>query len=723
MNAIDDKEHEFVRRHIKLPGHFNFGRSSNVPNLEMVPALHHLSLRRDDRALERTYSTTSWIMFARTLNAYSIKVPLGGTLEIFYSQAWLPVHRLWILTIGLLGRYGHRIDGGRARCAPTEARIDRRDVSYNNNYNNPNYLSGITGDFRYTPNAFPSDIEQGVGQLYFMARDKETRGSLRPDDVPLTLLFWMLFGCVPLSDGRVFDAYRHTERQSMNLRSTLEPGPENLAYRFQPMQGIIPGAGVILWAQSLLGNLPEVSRLQRYNPTTSEEQAAMLALLSTSEDTEDIPSPWIKSARFDVDEYFEGEVLLWHPDIQALSLGMLELKWSPRGCLFDAERGRFCRRILCQASSLLYALSKVALRISEASTPTDARKGGLMKPLETILPMCSWRLRSDFSRELHEALFAFEQGLLSKFARIIPFLAVGVIFIASKRFQKFVLSLAKHDRNRDLNCKVLTVDSNANHVLVHLSKEVPDLKFNLNFGEVFNARKELACATLTREEVLFAALGACVRSVAFQFSYDSKPLLDFVCRINAARTEVPLSGAGFAPPTDTDFRYRPDFFAMKVHSFDERRDHDRQAVAEDVDDNLVEDSNASRYGSDQSHGHESEDSKDDHLTDISSHSRVRGQDPKDGNDNHPIKRTHTSHSSNKHCAESECSDCSEERAFETSTRNGKLRIMELELENAIILNKRELMQEKKETTMATPGIHRTTSTERVSSRTRPQQDL
>lgn len=61
LDAIDDKEHEFVRRHIKLPGHSNFGRSFNVPNLENVPALHHLSLWRNDRALERTHSTTSWI--------------------------------------------------------------------------------------------------------------------------------------------------------------------------------------------------------------------------------------------------------------------------------------------------------------------------------------------------------------------------------------------------------------------------------------------------------------------------------------------------------------------------------------------------------------------------------------------------------------------------------------------------------------------------------------
>ena len=315
LNAIDDKDHDFVRKHLKLLDYF-FGRSVNVPNLGNAPALKDHLLRRDDRALERTHSITSWIMFARLFNAYSIEVSLGGTLKIHHSQAWLPINRLWILTIGLLGRYGHRIDRGRVKSAPMEARIDQRDVDYDNDSVDPKSLSGITGDFRYTPNAFSSDSEQGMGQLHFIARDKETRGSLQPDDVPLTLLFWMSLGCVPLSDGRIFDVYKHTKLERSDFLSTpdgrklkrksysdtssessRESGPElepelgpksrlelgNLAYRFQPIQDIILGARVISWAQSLLGNLPEVLWLHSYDPATSEEETAMLALLSTSQ--------------------------------------------------------------------------------------------------------------------------------------------------------------------------------------------------------------------------------------------------------------------------------------------------------------------------------------------------------------------------------------------------------------------------------------------------------
>ncbi len=86
--------------------------------------------------------------------------------------------------------------------------------------------------------------------------------------------------------------------------------------------------------------------------------------------------------------------------------------------------------------------------------------------------MCSWQPRYGISRELYEALFALEQGLLSKSTRTIPFLAVGIIFIMSKRFQEFVLSLVEDHRNRDSNSKILTMDPNADHVLVHSSNKV-----------------------------------------------------------------------------------------------------------------------------------------------------------------------------------------------------------------------------------------------------------
>ena len=583
LNAIDDEGHEFVRRHIKMPGLRNFGRSIIVPNLENAPALHGQSLRRYDRAFEKKHSATGWIMFARILHAYSIEMPLGGNLKIYQSQAWLPVHKLWILTIGLLGRYGHRADRGRVRSAPTEDRIDQRAIDHTDDSDDRNILSGITGELCYTSNALSSDMEQGMGQLYFIARDKEARGSLQPDDVPLKLLFWMSFGCVPLSDGRIFDVYKDTVASKIK-KYTIEHhqlvgrlpdrGVRKVeAYRFQPIEDLMPGARIISWARSLLGSVPELWWLHEYKPTTSEEQAAMQDLLEDCNDVEGISSPWIKAEDFRIDEWFEDEVLLWRSDIQSLALGILKLEWSPRGCLFDTKRGRFCRRIMCQASSSLASLSRAALGISESSIPMDSGGAGFNEVLRTVISMCTWKVTSGFSRGLHEALFALEQALLNKSSRTIHSLAVGIVFITSEMFRKFVLSLVEEKSSNNSNCKVLIVDVISGHVLVNASS---NLKFSLNFGEVFGPTEELAPVTLTREEVIFAALGASVRSVAFQFSFDSEPLLHLVGCMDelvyvSARSGMPSSTARSGMPSSRDDSASsmprtlesPEFYAME----------------------------------------------------------------------------------------------------------------------------------------------------------------
>lgn len=303
LSLIDDDDHNFVRRGIKLPGLPSIARSIKAPNLEGPPVLDGQALRRDDRALERKHSNTSWIVFMRNLNAYSIKVPLGGTLKIHQSRSWLPVHRLWILAIGLLGRYGHRADRGRAKSAPTAARIDERDLESPHR----KALSGITGTLRYEASAISSDTEQGIGQVHFIPRDKDARGSLQPDSVPFSVLFWLSTGCLPLLDGRVFDISR--DRDMSSTFNTDGQGPPPRAYRFQPFKDLMPGARIISWARLLLCKLPELWWMRAYAPVTSEEQAESKNLLSNSDDSEDISSPGVKSKSFDLENFLPGEAL------------------------------------------------------------------------------------------------------------------------------------------------------------------------------------------------------------------------------------------------------------------------------------------------------------------------------------------------------------------------------------------------------------------------------
>ena len=125
LSSIDDRHHEFIHPGLKVPCLPGIGQKVSVPNLETPPNLMNHTPIRYEKTLDERRSSTDWIMFVRTLQAYIISLPPGGTLDVFESQSWLPVHRLWVFTLGLLGRYAYRPDHGRTQDAPPTVRIDQ----------------------------------------------------------------------------------------------------------------------------------------------------------------------------------------------------------------------------------------------------------------------------------------------------------------------------------------------------------------------------------------------------------------------------------------------------------------------------------------------------------------------------------------------------------------------------------------------------------------------
>ncbi len=552
LRLIDDENNEFVHPGIKIPFLPGIARTINAPNLQARPELTGQVLGRDDDFLNQKHSVTGWIMFARTLKAYNIALHPTGSLRIHRSQSWLPVHHLWIFTVGLLGRYGHRPDRGRLLNAPAPGRIDQRDLEPIDR----NALYGITGVLRYRASEFSSDAEQGFGQIYFSSHDKDTRGSLQPDSVPLAVLFWLCMGCVPLFDGRVFDVsrqprkvqYRSRPQREQQRNSSQTTGSSNGArpmlptYRFQLIENSTPSSRVLSWAQILLGQLPQLWWMCEYTLTPTE-RVEVERISGAPDDPEGISSPWINTESLAVDEYFDDPSLLWRTDVQCLALGILKMEWSPRGCLFDARRGLFCRRLLCSASASLRALLQASYRICEASTsPTPARTN-LTGSIKRLLPMCSSRITAIFSRALHEALYDFEQALTSDDTPGLHSMAIGVIFITSETFRNFVLGTVME---QDSHANILTLDPNSKSFTIIAPGTFFDKKFVLDFDAVFNETLLPATVSFTREKVLFAALQACVRSVVFRLSFDSADLLDFVGHMEdvvyvSAVSNVPLS--------------------------------------------------------------------------------------------------------------------------------------------------------------------------------------
>lgn len=569
LSSIDDESKEYVHPGIKIPFLPAIARTIHVPNLQAPPKLASQVIDRNDTALDEKRSVTGWLMFARTLKAHGFTQHLTGNLRIHRFQSWLPVHRLWILTVGLLGRYGHRPDRGRLINAPASGRIDQRDLESFD----PTAMYGITGVFRYRDSEYSRDVEQGFGQIYFSSHDNETRGSLKPDSIPLAVLFWLCMGCVPLPDGRVFDVSREPHEQEYKSRPRRERELTTLpAYRFQPIENLSPSSRVLSWAQTLLVELPGLWSLCKYIDITPEERVG-IERVSGDSDGEGVSSPWIKTESSDVDPYFDSPSLLWRTDVQCLAFGILKMARSPRGCLFDVRRGEFCRVLLCSASSSLSGLLSASRDICGTSTVDRTE---LIGSVERLLPLCpsppspsvivSRALLGTsplsppiFSRALHEALYDFEQVLDRVYTPGVDSMAIGVIFITSYIFRNFVFDTLKEEL--DTHSNILTVDPSFKYLTITARGEYKDMRFALDFDAVFKETLPPDSVSFTLEKVLSAALRACVRSVVFQYPLDSTDLLEFVGHMAdvvhvAAVPNAPSKARGRLPPRKTR-PYRP----------------------------------------------------------------------------------------------------------------------------------------------------------------------
>lgn len=122
------------------------------------------------------------------------------------------------------------------------------------------------------------------------------------------------------------------------------------------------------------------------------------AASTNSDDYEGISSPWIKTESLTVGAYLSVRSLLWRNDVEYLGWRILKVEWSPRGCLIDAHRGVFWRRLLCSVSSSLHALSEASCKIRRTSTSSTPDRTELIGSIRSLLPLCSWRITSGSSR-------------------------------------------------------------------------------------------------------------------------------------------------------------------------------------------------------------------------------------------------------------------------------------------------------------------------------------
>ena len=176
-------------------GFFGF-RKVKVPNLREGPDFGTLGFKNSP--CSKYMSFTGWANFATLLKTYGLKFSaVGDFLEFRAKQSFLPVHRGWLLLVGLKGRYANRDDMGITQ----EAEIDAEMTMFSDSA-----LSGLSGIWCSLPKR-PMDfiMGEGIDNICFRAHSFGQMEELNKNDVELKTLFYLFLGLIPSKSGKLFD--------------------------------------------------------------------------------------------------------------------------------------------------------------------------------------------------------------------------------------------------------------------------------------------------------------------------------------------------------------------------------------------------------------------------------------------------------------------------------------------------------------------------------------
>jgi hypothetical protein len=274
LSLVDDRPHEYISKGIALLPGRRFFRSIKVPNLVEPPELpvaapdapnangviHRIKRECDILDREGSPSLTSWINFANLLRAYGISPPRNGKLKIAGAEARLPVHRSWILLLGLVDRYGRRKDSGLFVEEPSD----------------PEW-SAFSNDALYGLSGILERVQSGRDRICFrmhsVAHMRSMSSYVPVGDIPPRTLFFLYLGYLPAPDGSLYCSAVESEADSdanesmFVLRSTKQS--VDVFYRVKVLKpNEVPVRDRRL-AKEMGITLPTVRRLSLYKSTAT----------------------------------------------------------------------------------------------------------------------------------------------------------------------------------------------------------------------------------------------------------------------------------------------------------------------------------------------------------------------------------------------------------------------------------------------------------------------
>jgi hypothetical protein len=574
VNAIDAKDTRYLSRGLKLPG--SRGRlfmRVKAPLLSDAPGPNSFQVeegnsRKDKKRLTNFSSTTGWIYLGLAIQTYSTGLRFGDSLIIRNQQSWLPVHRFWLLRIGLVGRYGHREDGGKKKMLENANRLRieekeegsagrdegrrSRDVELDaektkwETSSSAERLSGLTGILWWRTRV-SSQSESRIDEVYFSPHPVSRRQALYPDPIQLPHLFWLSLGCLPLTIGSTTVAYDlGAFLDSFRSRPRDQDGLTPVFSKFQP-RGDIDNTGPYgSWASSVGADMSKV--LCRQVVDYDSDTWFDLARAAEGE-----KGPW-----YALDSRLNG--YLWRLDAQRMALAVVNLDLSPMGILFDKTRVEDDAVFTGSAGKV----SILAHTLEKIVSPYIQDRFG---PLLFFVP------GGNFSRVEAEASYDIDnlnlRGLMDSLP---PFYReiIGILTLTSKTF---FAGLTDHAYIEvDVIQKVVRAPTITGEVMAH------PFEFSELFPEVSIYHQPTTTRFENRPAILAAALAACLRGTMLEESMDSAKLIDTIQKMDNV---IQVAASTSPPPllqSETERRSPPSPIIPEYpeeRQFRPRRQHNR----------------------------------------------------------------------------------------------------------------------------------------------------
>ncbi|KAF1950809.1 hypothetical protein CC80DRAFT_576495 [Byssothecium circinans] len=374
----------------------------------------------------------------------------GNNLVIYCGTVILPVHRVWILIIGLIGRYSTKdsrpLRRKRNKSLSISFQTPKKDTSEDNTVESATWstrvaLNGTTGQIKISEKV--SDLGLSESSIaMFLPLPKSEFAGIEGERLSLRDLFMLAIGCMPLPSQQYIALIELWVGEELEFdRHPMDIGTAPRAHTHTRVDSYFTEEKepVALRLEKVTGQDTELERLRS---TFGQMNQDVLAFEPQTLDQSGLADLRMNMSVTFIDPFFDW-IRLPRPIMQ-VAHGLFSLPWHPQGYLIGGGSSAYCIQLLEVAGrELLYLLARVRENVERLDVVQQEKTR--LKDTLTEVDKLVRREQSGISIPSHTEFYALDE-ILFRSGHSNPKIndIIGVLLITNEEFATFVRQSARH---------------------------------------------------------------------------------------------------------------------------------------------------------------------------------------------------------------------------------------------------------------------------------------